>query len=79
MAMLDWLSASPAERRLLPGGRLQGPTPYVIAIMLFVMVVIAAAGLTLANAAHGLPRGREPLFGADRRWCRQGAAGGPGA
>ena len=38
--MLDWVAASPAERRLLPGGRLQGPTPYVIAIMMFVMVVM---------------------------------------
>ena len=60
--MLDWLSASPAERRLLPGGRLQGPTPYVIAIMMFVMVVIAAAGLTLANAAGLVSRGVESRY-----------------
>lgn len=62
MAMLDWLSASPAERRLLPGGRLQGPTPYVIAIMMFVMVVIAAAGLTMANAAQLVSRGVESRY-----------------
>jgi cell division transport system permease protein len=62
MAMLDWLSASPAERRLLPGGRMQGPTPYVIAIMMFVMVVIAAAGLTLANAAQLVSRGVESRY-----------------
>src|SRR4029453_17936413 len=60
--MLDWLSASPAERRLLPGGRLQGPTPYVIAIMMFVMVVIAAAGLALANAAGAVAQGVENRF-----------------
>jgi cell division transport system permease protein len=60
--MLDWLTASPAERRLLPGGRLQGPAPYVIAIMMFVMVVIAAAGLALANAAGTVAQGVENRF-----------------
>ena len=60
--MLDWIAASPAERRLLPGGRLQGPTPYVIAIMMFVMVVIAAAGLALANAAGMVAQGVENRF-----------------
>lgn len=49
--MLAWLFASPAERRLLGGGRLQGPTPWVIAIMSFSIMVIAAAGLALANTA----------------------------
>ena len=60
--MLDWVSASTAERRLLPGGRLQGPTPYVIAIMMFVMVVIAAAGLSLANAAGMVAKGVENRY-----------------
>ena len=49
--MLHWLSVSPAFQRLLPGGRLRGPTPYVLAIMTFAMMVVAAAGLALANAA----------------------------
>jgi cell division transport system permease protein len=62
LPMLDWMKASPAERRLLPGGWLQGPTPYVIAIMMFVMVVIAAAGLTLANAASLVARGVENRY-----------------
>jgi cell division transport system permease protein len=60
--MLEWLNVSPAERRLLPGGRLHGPTPYVIAIMMFVMVVIAAAGLSLANAAGVVARGVENRY-----------------
>ena len=60
--MLDWIAASPAERRLLPGGRLQGPTPYVIAIMMFVMVVIAAVGLALANAAGVVAQGVENRY-----------------
>jgi len=46
-----FLAGSEAERRLLPGGTLRGPTPYVIAIMTFAMTVVAAAGLALANAA----------------------------
>jgi cell division transport system permease protein len=60
--MLEWLNVSPAERRLLPGGRLHGPTPYVIAIMMFVMVVIAAAGLSLSNAAGVVARGVENRY-----------------
>ena len=46
-----FLVSTPAERRLLPGGHWRGPTPYVIAIMTFAMVVVAAAGLALSNAA----------------------------
>ena len=49
--MLGWLFASPAERRLLSGGRLRGPTPWVIAIMSFSIMIIAASGLALTNTA----------------------------
>lgn len=49
--MLDWLFAPEADRRLLASGRLRGPTPWVIAIMSFSMMIVAAAGLALANAA----------------------------
>ena len=48
------LAASPAERRLLPEGRLSGPMPWVIAIMMFLMVLSAAGGLGLAQAARAL-------------------------
>ena len=44
-------TASEAERRLIPGGTFRSPTPYVIAIMTFAMMIVAAAGLALANAA----------------------------
>jgi cell division transport system permease protein len=47
----SFLAGTEAERRLLPGGTLRGPTPYVIAIMTFAMMIVAAAGLALANAA----------------------------
>ena len=49
---LDWLVASPADRRLLPGGRFAGATPWLIGIMMFVMVVVAATGLALAGGAR---------------------------
>ena len=43
-----------AERGLLPEGRLQGPMPWVLAIMMFLTVLAAAAGLGLGNAARNL-------------------------
>ena len=43
-----------ADRRLLPEGRLAGPMPWVIAIMMFLTVLAAAAGLGLGSAAANL-------------------------
>lgn len=43
-----------ADRGLLPEGRLTGPMPWVLAIMMFLTVLAAAAGLGLANAARSL-------------------------
>jgi cell division transport system permease protein len=43
-----------AERGLLPEGRLSGPMPWVIAIMMFLTVLAAAAGMGLASAATRL-------------------------
>ncbi len=48
------MTASAADRRLLPEGRLAGPMPWVIAIMTFLTVLAAGAGLALGNAASGL-------------------------
>ena len=67
------VAATPAERRLLGGGRFRGPTPYVLAIMAFVMVIIATAGLALANSAGLAAAGAELRYsvqivgGADRQ------------
>lgn len=38
------------DRRLIPEGRLSGPMPWVIAIMIFLMVLASAAGLAFAEA-----------------------------
>ena len=43
-----------ADRGLLPEGRLTGPMPWVLAIMMFLTVLAAAAGLGLGNAASKL-------------------------
>ncbi|HEX8585882.1 MAG TPA: cell division protein [Allosphingosinicella sp.] len=43
-----------ADARLLPEGRLSGPMPWVIAIMMFLTVLAAAAGLGLGTAASSL-------------------------
>ena len=49
---LRWLFASPPDRRLLPGGRFAGATPWLIGIMMFVMMIVAATGLALAGGAR---------------------------
>jgi cell division transport system permease protein len=67
-----FLNASEAERRLLPGGTFRAPTPYVIAIMTFAMMIVAAAGLALSNAA-GLVAGA-----VEHRYVLQLPDGGDG-
>jgi cell division transport system permease protein len=46
-----------ADRRLLPEGRLAGPMPWVIAIMMFLTALAAAGGLAMASAAGRLGEG----------------------
>ena len=62
--ILPWLFVSPAERRLLGGTRTRGATPWVIAIMSFSIVVVAAAGLALANTAAMVARSTEHRYSA---------------
>ena len=63
--MLGMIATTAAERRLIPGGRLEGPTPYVIAIMMFVMVVIGAAGLALLGSARVVAAGVENRYSVE--------------
>ena len=60
--MFAWLLASPSERRLLGGRPLKGPTPWVIAIMTFAIMIVAAAGLALAATAARVSAGAEARF-----------------
>jgi len=52
--MLGWLFSSAADRRLLGTSRFRGPMPWVIAIMSFSILIIAATGLALAGTAASL-------------------------
>ncbi|QNN64894.1 hypothetical protein H9L12_11800 [Sphingomonas rhizophila] len=55
--MIERLLGTPYERRLLGGGRFSGPTAWLIAIMMFVMLSVAAAGLALAGSARLVSEG----------------------
>ena len=63
--MLGWLFASPADRRLLGTTRFRGPTPWVIAIMSFSIMIIAATGLALADTAGSLSRAIEARYAVE--------------
>jgi len=54
--------ATDAERRMIPTSGVRGPVPVLIAIMAFVMVVVAAAGLALANTASVVKAGVEHRY-----------------
>jgi cell division transport system permease protein len=56
------LFVTDAERRLIPSSGVRGPVPVLIAIMTFVMVVVAAAGLSLANTASVVKAGVEHRY-----------------
>jgi cell division transport system permease protein len=63
--MLGWLFASSADRRLLGTSRFRGPTPWVIAIMSFSIMIIAATGLTLAHTAGSLRQAIETRYAVE--------------
>jgi cell division transport system permease protein len=60
--MLDWLFVSVAERRFLGASSRRAPTPWVIAIMTFTIMLIAATGLALANTASVLSSAIESRY-----------------
>ena len=59
---MNRLLASDAEKRLIPPSGVRGPVPVLIAIMTFVMVVVASAGLALANTASVVRTGVEHRY-----------------
>jgi cell division transport system permease protein len=63
--MFDWLLASPSEARLLGDARLRGPTAWVVAIMSFSIMIIAAAGLALTNTAGTLSQAIEARYSVE--------------
>ena len=73
--MTGWL-ATPPERRLIPASGMRGPVPVLIAIMMFVMVIVAATGLALANMASVVRAGVEHRYSIQ---IADGAAQAPAA
>lgn len=63
--MLGWLFVSPPERRLLGATSRRAPTPWVIAIMTFTIMLIAATGLALANTASVLGHAIESRYAVE--------------
>jgi cell division transport system permease protein len=60
--MFGWLFAAPPDRRLLGAESRRIPTPWVIAVMSFSIMLIAATGLALANTASVLSRSIESRY-----------------
>lgn len=60
--MIGFWRPTPAEQRLIPSAGLKGPVPILIAIMVFVMMIVAASGLALANAAGVVGQGIESRY-----------------
>ncbi len=54
MTRADRQAAEAARNRLLPEGRVAGPMPWVIAIMMFLTVLAAACGLGLGAAVRSM-------------------------
>lgn len=52
--MMHRIAVSASDRRLLAESRTAGPMPWVIAIMTFLTVLVAAAGMALTGAAGAL-------------------------
>lgn len=59
---MSFLFVTDAEKRLIPSSGVRGPVPVLIAIMAFVMVVVASSGLALANTASVVKAGVENRF-----------------
>jgi cell division transport system permease protein len=73
---MSFLTISEPDRRLIPSSGMRGPVPLLIAIMTFVMVVVAAAGLALANSASVVKSGVEHRYSIQ---IADGAAKAPAA
>lgn len=60
--ILERIWSSAPEARLLPVEKLHGPTVAVMGIMTFAMIIVASAGLALANAAGMVATGVENRY-----------------
>ena len=74
--VMNQLFATDAEKRLIPSSGMRGPVPLLIAIMTFVIVVVAAAGLALSNTSSVVKAGVEHRYSIQ---ISDGAAKAPAA
>ena len=54
--MIGWLRPRAADRRIIGGSTLRSITPWIVAVMSFTILLIAASGLIVAGAAATLER-----------------------
>ena len=54
--MIGWLHPRAADRRIIGGATLRSITPWIVAVMSFTILLIAASGLIVAGAAATLER-----------------------
>lgn len=73
---MNQIFATDADKRLIPSSGMRGPVPLLIAIMTFVIVVVAAAGLALANTSSVVKAGVENRYSIQ---ISDGAAKAPAA
>ena len=52
--MIGWFAPPPSERRILGGTPLRSITPWIVAVMSFTILLVAACGLVTARAASDL-------------------------
>lgn len=60
--MIGCLRPRPADRRILGGSSLRSITPWIVAVMSFTILLVAASGLVVANAASALGRSIESRY-----------------
>ena len=60
--MIGWLQPRLADRRIIGGSTLRSITPWIVAVMSFTILLVAASGLIIAHAATTLGRSIESRY-----------------
>ena len=60
--MIAWLHPRAADRRIIGGSTFRSITPWIVAVMSFTILLIAASGLLVAGAASTLERSIERRY-----------------
>ncbi|MEO7654280.1 MAG: hypothetical protein ABIS23_01175 [Sphingomicrobium sp.] len=60
--MIGWLHPRPADRRIIGGSSLRSITPWIVAVLSFTILLVAASGLVVAHSAAALGRSIEGRY-----------------